>query len=50
LTATDSTPEDRERDWLRRLRRFGWFVFFWLAGVAAVGAVAYFVRFALSFP
>jgi hypothetical protein len=50
LTVVDSAPEDGALERFRRLRRFGWFVFFWLAGVAAVGAVAYFVRFALSFP
>jgi hypothetical protein len=44
------TPGDAGPERFRRLRRLGWFVFFWLAGVALVAAVAYFIRFALSFP
>jgi hypothetical protein len=44
------TPEGDEPEAFRRLRRLGWFVCFWAAGVALVGTAAYFIRFALSFP
>jgi hypothetical protein len=45
LTADEDGPER-----FRRLRRLGWFAAFWVAGVALTAAVAYFIRFALSFP
>lgn len=32
---------------MERLRRFGWFVLLWAAGVAALGAVALFLRLAM---
>lgn len=41
-------PEDRPAEKRSALGRVLWFVILWCAGVAAVGALAYAIRFAIG--
>ena len=41
----DARPDHSLRRWLAR---FGWLVVFWMAGVAAVGLVAWLLKLAMN--